>query len=110
MSHHGIAVGPSEVPLEHLVVEAEPLVVAAQTCEGAKRETGQLKLRRGPGCLGSAPAANCSTPVAPAAAAAAAAENPHLKSFLICLPLTAGLDREPGTQPNNPVSLNPAGL
>lgn len=32
LSHHGIAVGPSEVPLEHLVVEAEPLVVAAQTC------------------------------------------------------------------------------
>lgn len=31
-SHQGIAVGPSEVPLEHLVVEAEPLVVAAQTC------------------------------------------------------------------------------
>lgn len=45
MSHHRIAVGPSEVPLEHLVVEAEPLVVASQTCAGVggegNRKTGQ---------------------------------------------------------------------
>lgn len=42
--HHWIAVGPSEVPLEHLVVEAKPLVVASQTCVGGKangKNTGQ---------------------------------------------------------------------
>lgn len=32
MSHHGAAVGPPEVPLVHPVVEADPLVIAAQTC------------------------------------------------------------------------------
>lgn len=38
MSHHGIAVSPSEVPLEHFIVEAEPLVVTAQTCTGRSRK------------------------------------------------------------------------
>lgn len=32
MSHHRSAVRPSEVSLEHLVVEADPLVIVAQTC------------------------------------------------------------------------------
>lgn len=32
VSHHGAAVGPPEVPLEHPVVEADPLVIAAQPC------------------------------------------------------------------------------
>lgn len=31
-SHHRAAVGPPEVPLKHPVVEADPLVIAAQAC------------------------------------------------------------------------------
>ena len=39
LSHHGAAVGPAEVVVEHLIVEADPLVVLAQTCHAAKHNT-----------------------------------------------------------------------
>lgn len=37
LSYHRLAVRPSEVSLKHLVVEAEPLIVAAQTCRGQNK-------------------------------------------------------------------------
>lgn len=107
VTHHRMAVGPSEVPLEHLVVEAEPLVVASQTCAGQSGKRVRLLrlcvdicsdglIRAAHGTL--------------AALAATSTETPRLKGFLMCLPFTTGLDREPGTLPNTAVSLNPAGL
>lgn len=107
VSHHRIAVGPSEVPLEHLVVEAEPLVVASQTCTGQSGKRVRL-LRL---CVDICSDGLIRAPHGMLAAlAATSTETPHLKGFLMCLAFTTGLDRELGTLPNTPVSLNPAGL
>lgn len=37
LSYHRLAVRPSEVSLKHLVIEAEPLIVTAQTCRGQNK-------------------------------------------------------------------------
>lgn len=32
MTHHGLAVGPPEVSLKHLIAQPDPLVISTQTC------------------------------------------------------------------------------
>lgn len=39
LSYHWLAISPSEVSLKHLVVEAKPLVVTAQTCRGKEHQS-----------------------------------------------------------------------